>query len=305
MFFVLGWFCYQNAALCRMSSDGLLFQPSTRFSTIISNCGFSEKTEALLQALLTGHREMLDTNTIQAFRESGASHILALSGLHLGIIYGILVKALSIIGNNRTASCIRSVFAIGVCMVYCLSTGCSPSLIRAFIFITINEISHHFSGRRRRPAAVLCTALMIQLIADPKVIESLGFQLSYFAMSGIILIYPKMESWYESDDGRFDVMRKIWTSAALTVSCQIFTAPLIWVTFRTFPKYFLLTNLIALPLTEFLIISSFVCLCVKALCLAPFSDAMPFLGKIAEATKELVEWGADSLTFHLNIISSM
>jgi len=305
LFLVLGWFCYQNSTLCGMTGASSLIHPSDAFAPLIEKCAFSDKTDALLKALLTGDREALDSGTIQAFRKSGASHILALSGLHLGIIYGILTKLLSILGNSRPSSFIRSALIITACALYCTMTGCGPSIIRAFIFITINEISHHYSGRKKRPEAILCTAMTLQLTINPLVIKSVGFQLSYLAMTGIVLIYPMMEKWYPSDGGRLDIMKRIWNSAALTVSCQIFTAPLVWITFRTFPKYFLLTNLIALPMTEMLIVSSVVCIGINSLATIPAISAIPFAENVTNIAKKAVEWGTESLCFHLDVIGNM
>ena len=104
-------------------------------------------------------------------------------------------------------------------------------------------------GRRRRSVNVFCAALTVQLAVSPTVVGSLGFQLSYLAMLGIVLVFPRLEAWYP-DGRRRDPVRRIWSAVALTLSCQLFTAPLVWVRFHSFPKYFLLTNLGALPLTE-------------------------------------------------------
>jgi competence protein ComEC len=99
---------------------------------------------------------------------------------------------------------------------------------------------------------VLCLALLVQLVLDPSAIRSLGFQLSYLAMSGILLLYPILERWYPAS-APWDPFRRIWKGAALSISCQVFTAPLVWLRFHTFPRHFLLTNLLALPLTTALV----------------------------------------------------
>lgn len=208
-----------------------------------------EASAALLKALLAGRRDGLDGATVQAFRAAGASHILALSGLHLGILYGILQKGLSWLGRSRGAMLLRSAAAVGAAAFYLTMTGASPSLVRAFLFICLGELSRHLPGRRRRPMSIFCAALTLQLAASPGVIRSLGFQLSYLAMLGILLLYPRLDAWYPASS-RWDPLRRVWSAAALTLCCQVFTAPLVWVHFHTFPKYFLLTNLVALPLTE-------------------------------------------------------
>ena len=290
LFFCLGAFCWSSEAVLpdiRPSAGGLppprgLFQnplppgggspPAeaalAKLSEIIARIPFAHpETNALLRALLTGQRDLLGRETIASFRAAGASHILALSGLHLGIIYLIISTILRIIGNSPAAFTIRSLVSVGLCGFYTVMTGASPSTVRALIFIALNELARHSPGRRKTPLGVWCTAAMLQLAVKPSVISSLGFQLSYLAMLGIFLLFPAMKDWYPGagrSRDRFDIMHRIWDSMALTISCQAFTAPLVWIRFHTFPKYFLLTNLIALPLAEALIAGGVACTALEA-----------------------------------------
>ena len=144
---------------------------------------------------------------------------------------------------------VRSTAAVGAAAFYLAMTGASPSLVRAFLFILFNELARLLPGRRRRPVNIFCAARTVQLAVSPGVVRSLGFQLSYLAMLGIFLIHPRLDAWYPQSV-RWDPLRRLWTAVSLTLSCQAFTAPLVWLRFHTFPKYFLLTNLAALPLTE-------------------------------------------------------
>ena len=158
-------------------------------------------------------------------------------------------------------------------------TGASPSLVRAFLFILINETLRFFPDRSRHPLSVLSVALMIQLAANPLVIKSLGFQLSYLSMTGIFVIFPRLQAWLPSpasDEKISFVSRQIdkltqliWTSAAISISCQIMTAPLVWLRFHSFPQYFLLTNLLALPLTSLLMPASILSLILSAVGCCP------------------------------------
>lgn len=296
MFFILGAFCWCNDCICG-SPGGI--QPEIalkgleRLSAAIEGAGFgSSQTSALLKALLIGQRNALDHATVAAFRTAGASHILALSGLHLGMIYGCVSLALRILGNGRAASVAKAVLSVAICGFYTVMTGAGPSIVRAFLFITLNEISRLQPHRKKDALAILCTALLVQLCISPSVIGSIGFQLSYLAMLGIFIASPVLESWYP-EGSRIDPMHKIWSSMALTVSCQLFTAPLVWVTFHTFPKYFLLTNLIALPLTEALMACSAATLSLDA------------LGWCPEMLKGLVDSLAQALIFCLKTISSI
>jgi competence protein ComEC len=209
-----------------------------------------EHSAAILKALLTGRRSALDRSVIDIFRRSGASHILALSGLHLGVLYLLVRRLLSPLGNSLPARIVKSALTVGFSAFYAFATGASPSIIRALLFIVINEAGSLFPGRERTPLGTFCAALTIQLVLRPAYIASAGFQLSYLAMTGITVVYPYMEKWYP---GRRGPLKRIWQCAALSISCQLFTAPVAWAHFHTFPKYFLITNLLAMPLTELII----------------------------------------------------
>ncbi|MBQ1619344.1 MAG: ComEC/Rec2 family competence protein [Bacteroidales bacterium] len=268
LFLLLGAFCHSSSMVAG-HSDRLYFQKwLSAFSGMIDSLPFPHQgTRALVRALLTGRRDMLARETVQVFRDAGASHILALSGLHLGIICLLAGSALSILGRSRTASVLRSGFLILFAAAYTLMTGASPSTVRALLFTSIAEAARHSPGRKASPASVWCTALLVQLVLRPDSISSTGFRLSYLAMLGIFVLFPRLEAWYPSGgrSGRFDPFRRIWSAVALSCSCQAFTAPLVWFTFHTFPKHFILTNLLALPLTELLMACSIGALAASAL----------------------------------------
>lgn len=120
----------------------------------------STRTSPLLKALLTGDKSGLDSHTVATFRDSVAAHILALSGLHLGFIYAILLKVTSLAGMSPRVRKIRSILIIAVSGFYTIATGASPSLVRAFLFIVINETAR-LLHRHVPPVHVLCIALMI------------------------------------------------------------------------------------------------------------------------------------------------
>lgn len=213
---------------------------------------------ALTKALLTGDKSGIGKDVNEVFRKSGASHILALSGMHLGIIWLILNRLLSFFGNSRTAVGARSVLIVGISGFFTLMTGASPSIVRAFLFIAINETARR-TCRTGSSIHTLATALMLQLAFAPENIASVGFQLSYAAMCGIFFLFPTLKSWFpKPSEGGVPIMGRIWNSAALSISCQIFTTPLVWYHFGTFPQYFLIANLIAIPISTVCMVSGII-----------------------------------------------
>lgn len=256
----------------------------------------SETTGPLVKALLTGDKSDLPKEITGIFRDSGASHVLALSGLHLGVLYLLLTRLTSPLGNSPKARKSRCSLIIVAALFYSIMTGATPSIIRAFLFITINETAR-LLGRKREPVRVLLAALTVQLALKPDVISSVGFQLSYMAMAGIFLLYPTLERIYPAPSGsrlsRFNPFRKIWNAAMLSISCQIFTGPIAWHYFHTFPKYFILTNLVALPLTS------------AIMTLSVATIALSFFGICPEPLVILNDQAMQALVFCLEIISGL
>lgn len=337
LFLTAGVFCAATSTLTSLGAVAgkpLFAGLAADFRSMISSIPFPhEETTPLVNALLTGDRSSLDDSVMNSFRDSGASHILALSGLHLGIIYGILLKVTSIFGKHPTVKAVRSLIIISLCGIYTLATGASPSLVRAFLFILVNETAR-LTHRSNNPLRVYCAALFIQTAINPQVISSTGFQLSYLAMAGIFLLYPALKKWYPQEVAAGDMLvekgagltesdgleggmidngccrarrcqtswmktivsaapRKIWDAAALTISCQVFTGPLAWWKFGTFPKYFLLTNLLSLPLTS-------------AVMLLSVSTSVLFaIGICPDFLISLTDSSASLLLFIMKVISSM
>ena len=257
MWWILGVFTQANSSLVELTSS-----TGSPLSKHVLNLGKamqecidkiefnSSDTNALLKALLTGNRNDIPKDITHAFRTSGASHILALSGLHLGIIYLIISKLFLFIGNSPNARIIRSILCIAICSTYTMVTGAGASIARALIFVIITETAK-LIHRKPDLKCTLSSSLIIHLILWPGDIRNIGFQLSYAAIAGIAWIYPYLsEVWPEAGRG---IMKRIWNGATLSISCQLTTAPLAWFYFGTFPQYFLLTNLIALPLTSIII----------------------------------------------------
>lgn len=292
-----GMLCGLSSELVSFSSSGRVILKETLLGAgiamqkAVDGIPFENpETNAIIKALLTGERSAISPRVAEAFRNSGASHILALSGMHLGIIYGIVSKMLQIIGNSPEAKTLRTVITVITCGAYTLATGAGPSITRALLFIVLAEIAKMFH-RDRDLKTVLFSALLLQLTVRPQDAASVGFQLSYAAMAGIAFIYPKLKGFWPDSGG--GILKWIWNSAALSLSCQITTGPLAWLYFHSFPVHFLLTNLIAIPLTGLIIPVSLMTLCLDICGICP--KVLPAV------TEELVS----CLSGALEIISGM
>ena len=268
-----------------------------RLQEAIMRIPFSKpETCSIINALITGEKSGIPTDVKEAFHSSGASHILALSGLHLGIIYAIIRKPLALIGNTPLAKVIKSVITICICCFYTLATGAGPSIVRALLFIIISETAL-LTHRKSSLISTLMTAMVIQLVIDSSSIQEVGFQLSYAAVAGIALIYPRLSSFWPGNGFDDNIMTKgmrwIWNSSALSISCQLTTGPLAYFYFGSFPLHFILTNLIALPLTGLIIPAALITLLTSELGCCPEI--------LIRATDMLVS----ALSAALNVISTM
>ena len=274
----LGIFCGECGKILSVSSldSGLLIHAERYgklLQTAVDSIPFSDsQTNAVIKALLTGEKADIPPSVTAAFRDSGASHILALSGFHLGIIYGIVRALLSVLGNRRKALILRAAATIAACGFYTMATGAGASIVRAFLFITLHETAS-LSHRYHSTGSILLAALFIQLVISPESVTSVGFQLSYAAMAGIAFIFPWLKGLWpgnpHKDRGVTKGVRWIWNSAAMSISCQVTTGPLAWIYFHSFPRHFLLTNLIVLPLAGLVIPSALATLTLHSLGLYP------------------------------------
>ena len=269
-FLMAGFFAFAVQSLGWASSQGAMLteRAGEAFKNYIDTLPFRDDGSApLLKAFLAGDRSGLPRETVSTFRKAGASHLLALSGLHMGILYMVFDRLSRPMGRYPAVRRVRYGVLITASAFFTLMTGASPSMVRAFLFILTGETAG-LLGREKKLGRTLCTALMLQLAITPQAITSVGFQLSYLALAGIVLLFPVMDNWYPSG-GRPSILRRIWTMASMAISCQVFTAPLTLYLFGSFPQHFLLTNLLAIPITTCLIAVALAVLLFSALGICP------------------------------------
>ena len=205
---------------------------------------------AILNALVIGDKADLDQEIKSDFSIAGAMHVLAVSGLHVGIIYKVLEFLLKLVFRNRKTKFFKASLLILVLWLYAFITGLSPSVLRAvwmFSFIIIAQLK---SNRPNFYNTLAASALLI-LIINPNFLFHVGFQLSYAAVLGIVSIYPLLYPYLMSQS---KVWNLIWALAVVSFSAQIATFGLSLFYFHQFPTYFLLSNFIAIP-SAFLLLS--------------------------------------------------
>ena len=200
---------------------------------------------AVAKALAIGDKSAIDRSLRELYRASGAMHLLALSGLHVGILHSFINGALSIAGNSPAAKIFKSAVTLAILWGFALVSGMSSSICRAVTMITVHEICCLLNSDRNMLRSLAISALLITIF-NPDAPFSIGFQLSYSAVLGIHFIYPRLKPLLQY---RSRPLGYIWNTLCLSISCQAATAPLSLLYFGSFPKYFMVTNLLAIPLS--------------------------------------------------------
>ena len=240
-------------------TDGgmMLFARRLRHRLIERYCelGISGQELGTLSALTLGYREDLDPDIKRAFQRSGASHILAVSGLHTGIIYMVILALLTCFGRfnplyeERKQRVAISIIIIIIMAFYAILTGLSPSVCRSVIMLVIVQAAYMFY---RRPIALntIAAAAFIILCLNPNDLFSVSFQLSFAAVLAIIYLEPFFRSLIPIPRTGIMVSPLRYVRGLITVSlaAQLGTLPITLYYFHQICNYFLLTNLIVIPL---------------------------------------------------------
>ena len=210
--------------------------------------GADADAQAVVAAMVLGDKRALTRELRDVYTVSGASHVLALSGLHLSIIY-LLLTRLSLGRRRFWAGQVLTVVAL---WAYALLTGLSPSLVRAATMLSVYAL-FALGGRRHAPLGVLSFTAIVMLLADGSALFDLGFQLSFLAMLGILLFVPRFDALTArrpamGRSGWRAPLRWLGGVVGVSVAAQLGTAPLVAFCFGRFSTWFLLTNLVVIPL---------------------------------------------------------
>ncbi len=206
-------------------------------------------SQGIAQALITGYRDDIEREIYTDYTKTGLIHLLAISGLHMGIFYMGTQFFLGLITFFRKRKRILIITALLTMWCFALVTTFPPSVQRASIMFTFLGIGQ-LIFRKIPTLNFLFASAFTLLIFQPHLLWDVGFQLSYTAVLGIILFYKPM-----NDRIYFKkfLLRKIWQLMCVSLSAQIFTFPIALYYFHQFPLLFLFTNVIAIPLVTIII----------------------------------------------------
>lgn len=208
----------------------------------------NKQSQSIASALLMGYRNDLDRELLQAYSNVGVVHIIAISGLHMGMVYGLLLFLLSPLENRKQWRVLKYIGLLLGIWSFALIAGGAPSVGRSavmFSFIVLGQWQQKEASIYNNLAA----SAMLLLLYNPYNLWEVGFQLSYAAVAGIIAFQSPILKWLL----QWIPYKKIITLISVTLAAQVFTTPISAYHFHQFPVYFLIANIWVVPFTAVLL----------------------------------------------------
>ncbi len=224
--------------------------------------GFSGDEFAVLSALTVGYKEELSEDLRETYQVAGVSHILALSGMHIAVLWGLLCWILRPLDRSCLLRWVKCGIIVLLLWTFAFLVGLPPSVIRAVVMCMLMTAARA-AGERTLSLNTLSVAAFFMLLYNPFYLFDTGFQLSFLAVLSILFIYPVISRCWRV---RHPVPRYIWGIVAVSLAAQLGTAPVVIYKFAYFPVYFLPANLIVAPLVLVIIYGS-----VASFVLSPFT----------------------------------
>lgn len=243
------------------------------------NAGIDNQEFAVLSALTLGEKSYIDKELKQHFSNSGAMHVLAVSGLHVGILFFVFSFMLKPLNHNNKTKIIKIIFLIILLWGYALITGMSPSVLRATTMFSFLVIGQNINRNTNIYNTLALSALLLMII-NPDIIHETGFQLSYTAVISIVFFQPKIAMLLPVKN---KIAKATWGLFAVSLSAQIGTLPLSLYYFHQFPVYFWISNFIVIPAATILLYGS-----ILFFVMFPFSAIHGCIGKSLSVIAKLM-----------------
>ena len=248
-------------------------------NTLRANINNQNGSLGITEALLIGYKNDLDKEMVQAYSNTGVVHIIAISGLHLGLIYMVLfwlLERMPIVKRNRF---VKAIILLVCLWMFSLMTGASASVLRSAVMFTC-IIFGNMLNRKSSIYNSLAASAFLLLCYNPYFLWDVGFQLSYFAIIGIVWLQKPILQLISLNNY---LLRKIWEMTSITIAAQIITFPICLFYFHQFPTYFLLSNLIAVPLSTIILFEE-----IALLCFSGFQSLALLMGNLVDHSIELM-----------------
>ncbi len=252
---------------------------------------------AVLAAMTLGEKSALDKELRQTYSVTGASHVLALSGLHLSIIYMLLITLLLQRGSKQSHIVVQTLLVLSIWAFVAL-VGMPVSVVRSALMITLFALLS-LGHRPRLSVNQLAMAAVTILIFSPMTLYDVGFQLSFLTVLSILLFTPLFVGSHQ---------RAVVSACWVSLTAQIGAAPLVAYHFGRFSTYFLLTNLVVLPLAYVVLLGGLAALCLPILtpvvtfCVTLMNSLLDLIGRLPMASIEGLHPSMPSLVIYYGVV---
>ena len=204
---------------------------------------FGAEEMGVVQALLLGKRDDISENTYNSYKNAGAVHILAVSGLHVGIILFLLEFLLSPMKHLPKGKTIKLITVVLLLWSYAFIAGLSPSIVRAVTMFSFVAYALYLN-RPTNSFNIIALSMLFILLLKPMFLFQVGFQMSYAAVFAIVWIYPKLQKlWFPEHI----IIRKTWQLLSVSIAAQLGVVPISLFYFHQFPALFFISNLLIIP----------------------------------------------------------
>ncbi len=278
----------------------IVFRKTYQFRAFISykiQSYFKDQSNiAVASALLLGDKQFVDKDLRSTYQDTGAMHILAVSGLHVGIIALLLQNILNFLNFLKYRKVIKSVSIITILWLFAALTGLTPSVTRAATMFSIIIIGNLLSRNNNIYNSIAASAFIL-LLYNPFWLLDIGFQLSYMALLGIVYLYPKLRDLYKPQN---KLISKIWDINLVAIAAQVFTLPICLYNFQQFPLIFFISNPLAIVGASFILY-----LGISFIFLVTISEYFTFMAYLVEWNAYFLELIIQLLNFCLNYLQQL
>jgi competence protein ComEC len=223
---------------------------------LLRNNGIKGREFAVAGALLLGYVDEVDSDLLNDYSSTGVIHILSVSGMHVGMIFIVLETLFVFLEKRKYSAYLKAVLIIVFIWLYALITGLSPAVMRAAAMLSLIIIG---KAMNRYPDMLntLAASMIFLIMWQPLLLADIGFELSYLAVIGIVLLYKPIHALIVLNTGWLD---KVWSIVAVSIAAQLGTLPLCLYYFHQFPNYFMITNIVVIPLSNLIVYTGIVAL---------------------------------------------
>ena len=268
-----------------------------------SKLGYSEETQGFIQALLFGTKTNLNDEIEQQFKDFGILHVLAVSGMHVVLLFSTISYVLRKLRVSKNAIIVILIIFL---LIFSLMAGFSGSVVRASL-MCLMSIAGTLTGRRIHTINLLVGSMLLILLFDPNYLFDVGFQLSYLAVFSIVFCYPVVQHYFTFKNWILNYFGQL---VGVSLVAQLGVLPLSIYYFKQIPLIFLLGNIIAIPITSFLLCAWFIQMFLSLISVKIFAFFTPILSWLSTFCFNVLGSLSDyfsvkTIDFHFSILQTI